>query len=333
MRSTEACIARVAAKGSIGQQEAAQILEDLAERADRMRATGVDDPLIHAAHEAALSITEKAKADRLDALRNATVRAQMLRRASDVAAGDFAPKQTIAGKIVPGAKNLGLADGLRSLMHWVPGSSAKDNAESMWQTLSRNLVAAVGNRLRQAGLEKAALAMRGTPLEGEVAEAMWRNNGGVPDARVTVSANAQKIADAFSPALDLIKRRQNAEGARIGTAIDYVTHPNWDPRQLRLAAGHGADAEAAFRAWLARDAPRIADKTFDDLVPAEGESLAEAKERFLRSVFFATASGVHMRSPGLAGMAGDEAGYIPPAFEGSHNLAKSVSQPRVVYWN
>lgn len=333
MRSTEACIARVAAKGSIGQQEAAQILEDIAMRAERMRASGIEDPIVAAAGAAAMGIKEKARADFLDAARNADARARMMARATGEAGGELAPEQTLAGRLVPGMKRLGIADGLRSMMHWVPGADAKDNAETMWQTLSRNMIAAVGSRLRRDGVEKAALAMRNTDLEYEVAEAGWRRNGGAPDERAQISPIGQKIADALFPPLDLVKRRQNAEGAKIGTAVDYVTHTNWDSRQLRLAAGPGADPEAAFEAWRAREEPRMAAKTFDDIEPGEGESEEDAKARFLRSVFFATASGVHLRSPGLAGMAADDGGFVPPAFEGTHNIARSVSQPRVVYWN
>lgn len=332
-RSTEACIARVAAKGSIGQGEAAQILEDLVIRAEKMRASGEADPVVAAAGYAAMGIREKARANLLDAIRNADARAAMIARAKSEAGGVLAPEQNLMGKVMPGMKLLGIADGLRSMMHWVPGADAHDNAETMWQSLARNLGAAVENRLRQAGLQKAALAMKGTPLEGEVAEAMWRANGGAPDERVTVSGNGQKIAEAFMPALELIRKRQNAEGAKIGTAVDYVGHTNWDPRQLRLAAGPGEDAEAAFGAWRAKDEPRMAAKTFDDLVPRDGETIDEAKARFLHSVFFATASGVHLRSPGMAGMAADDGGFIPPVFEGTHNIARSVSQPRVIFWN
>jgi hypothetical protein len=333
MRSTEDCIAQVAAKGAISQKAAAQILEDLAVRAEKMRTSGADDPIVAAAGAAGMAIKEKARADFLDAVRNADARARMMERATGESVGGIAPQQTLAGRLVPGMKKLGMADGLRSMMHWVPGADAKDSAETMWQSLSRNMIAAVGNRLRRDGVEKAALAMRGTELEHEVAEAMWRANGGAPDANAKISTIGQKIADAMSPALDLLKRRQNAEGARIGTAVDYVTHTNWDPRQLRRAAGPTADPEAAFEAWRAREEPRMAEKTFDDIEPNEGETEAEARTRFLRSVFFATASGVHLRQPGMAGMAADEGGFVPPAFEGTHNIARSVSQPRVVYWN
>ena len=335
-RSTEACLARVAAKGAITQKEAQQILEDIEARAEKMRATGVDDPVFAAAGAAGAAIKEKAKSDFLDAVRNADKLASVLSRATGEAS-EFAPARGAMGRLaqatIGASQNLGLADGLRSIMHWMPGADAKDNTELMWQTLSRGTIAAVGNRLRRDGIEKAALAMRGTDLEHEVAEQMWRNNGGDPNETVKVSPIAQKIANAFSPALDLIKRRQNAEGAKIGTAVDYVTHTNWDPRQLRLAAGPGADPEAAFAAWRAHEEPRIAEKTFDDLQPNEGESEADARTRFLRSVYFATASGIHMRQAGMAGMASDDGGFIPPVFEGTHNVGRSVSQPRVVYWN
>lgn len=332
-RSTEACIARVAARGSITQAEASQILEDVAVRAEKMRTSGIDDPVVAAAGAAAMGIKAKARADFLDAVRNADARSRMIGRATSESGGAFAPEQNVATQYVPGMKRLGIADGLRSMMHWVPGAEAKDNAETMWTTLYRNSSAAMVNQLRSDGVLKAAIAMRGTPLEAEVAEQMWRNHGGEPDTRVTVSDPAQKIAAALSPPLEMLRRRQNAEGAKIGTAIDYVSHTNWDPRQLQLAAGHGASHDAAFAAWRAREEPRAAAATFDDVVPREGETPEEARTRFLRSWFDATSSGVHLRSSGMAGMAADADGYVPPAFEGTHNLARSVSQPRIWHWN
>jgi hypothetical protein len=79
-RTTEQCIARVAARGSIGQGEARQLLEDVAERAERMRRSGTDDPVVTAAWQMARDLKDKAKADRLDALRNATIRMQLSNR-------------------------------------------------------------------------------------------------------------------------------------------------------------------------------------------------------------------------------------------------------------
>ena len=160
---------------------------------------------------------------------------------------------------------------------------------------------------------------------------MWRKNGGTPNPTVTVSKNAQNIADAFWEPLERIKERQNALGANIGDALDYVTHTAWSPRQLQLAAGPGADFEAAYQAWKARDVPRMAEKTFDGILPREGETPEAAKERFIRSIYEATRSGVHMRGTSMGGFDA-LADYIPPAYEGTSNIAKAASHQRVVYW-
>lgn len=320
--SLEACIARVAAAGRIGRAGALDILQKVADRAED---TG--DPAIKAAGKLAGRLRETAKADRLDALRNVVKRGQWQTRALNEAEGRIAPG--VSANLNPFQTKFTLADGFRSVLHWMEGAKQRDNVQSLWHDLEGRLIAPLGNRLRALGLQKAAEA---DAYRYEVAEALWRKNGGAPDERVTISKNAQQIADAMAGPLDLIKQRQNAEGARIGDAIDYVTHTNWNPDQLRRAAGPGADIDAARAAWKAKDGPRIAEKTFADLVPRPGESVAEARDRFLTSVYDATRSGVHMRGPAMAGMASDGDGYIPPIYEGTHNIGRSVSQPRVVYW-
>jgi len=325
-RSFEQCVEAVAAAGRIGKGAALELLSQVDERAQRMRSTGDPDPHLRAAADLAYDARAQAKGARLDALRNATARAQVTARALNEAEGRVAPG--VSANILPTNK-LTLPDGLRSVLHWMPGAKNKGNIESMWKELEGRLVAPLGNRLRQLGLKKAAEA---DGLRYEVAEALWRRNGGEADPTIAISKNAQEIADAMAGPLDLIKARQNAEGAHIGTAVDYVTHTNWDPRQLRHAAGDGASFDQAYEAWKAKDAPRMAEKTFADLVPKDGETMAAARERFLRSVYEATESGVHMRGPAMAGMASDGDGFIPPIYEGTHNIARSVSQPRVVYW-
>jgi hypothetical protein len=321
-----ACLAAISARGRLGAKEALDLLEEVAERGEEMRRTGTGDPFVAAAFELAGKLKDRARLDRLDAVRNASARGTWTGRALAEAQGRIAPG--ISANLVP-TNRLTLADGLRSVLHWMPGAMRKDNVQSMWHDLEGRLIAPLGNRLRQAGLLKAAQA---DGWRNEVAEALWRRNGGTQDPGVTIGREAQRMADAFAGPLDLIKARQNAEGAHIGTAVDYVTHTNWDPRQLRLAAGPGKTIDEAFAAWRAKDGPRIAEATFADLVPRAGETMAAARERFLRSVFEATESGVHMRGPALAGMASDGGGFIPPVYEGTHNIGRSVSQPRVVTW-
>jgi hypothetical protein len=326
MRSFEQCVNAVAAAGKLGKQRALDLLSEVDERAEAMRRTGATDPYLEAASDLARKALDDAKGVRLDALRNAAARADITARVEAEAQGRVA---TGAGAHINIFKrHLDLADGLRSILHYLPAAARHDNVENLWFGLTRQLVSPLGNRLRQLGLEKAAIA---DGWRNEVAEAMWRMNGGTPNPRVVVSAPAQQIAEAFMAPLRLIKERQNALGANIGDAVDYVTHTTWDPRQLRLAAGNGADREAAYQAWKAKDVPRMAEKTFDGLLPREGESPVAARERFIRSIYDATESGVHLRGPNMGGF--DALGdYIPPAYEGTSNLARKASQQRVVYW-
>ncbi len=336
-RNIEDCVARVAARGAITQSEAAQILEEVAIRAEHMRDSGEFDSIVAAAGAAAMGLKENARADLLDAIRNADKRVGIMARAKAESGGAIAADRNFGERIVQtltgGSTKLGIADGIASQMHWVAGAKDKRNVESDWHQMYRGTSGAMVNRLRQAGLLDAAREMKGTPLEAEVAEAFWRRNGGAPDARITISKTGQQIADALYEPVDYIKRRQNAQGARIGTATDYVSHTNWDARQLQLAAGPGASHDAAFEAWRAKEEKRAAPDTFKSVIPNEGESPADARTRFLRSWFDATSSGVHLRQAGMAGMAADEAGFIPPAFMGTHNIARSVSQPRIWHWN
>ena len=337
-RSTEACIARVAAKGSIGQQEAAQILEDLAVRAEKMRATGMEDPVVAAAGEAAMGIKEKARADFLRVVKNADALHNFVEKAKDIST-EFAPERgrlARVGVFITGAKNrLGIADGLRAQMHYVTGADAHDNAETRWQQLSGRLIGALGNRLRQRGIAKAAVAMRGTDLEYEAAEQMWRNNpGAVPDGTRVVSSVGKELGDALWGPANHLHARLNAElPTPIGTATDRVAHTNWDSRQLRLAAGHGASPDAAFAAWRAADEPRMFPASDGAYEVEEGETEAEARTRFLRSLWEATTSQVRLGTAGIGASAEDADAFVAPAYQGTGDIARRVTQPRLVRWN
>ena len=51
-------------------------------------------------------------------------------------------------------------------------------------------------------------------------------------------------------------------------------------------------AKDAFDRWWGLVEPRLAEKTFEDVTPREGESEAAARERFGRSVFNALYTGI-----------------------------------------
>lgn len=311
MARFDECVARVAKLGAVSEAEARQILQQVDDLAQAKRLAGEADPAMAAAYDLAGRIKQAARDTRLDALRNLAIRRQVLTRIDTE--GGLAKA----------------ADVLRSTLHWVPGATRLDSVEGLWHGTSKSWQAVVGNKLRQAGLDRAALSGE---LDKDVARHMWDMNAKGDGAEAPGKSPAAQIANALKPALDLARARMNAAGAHIGTALDYVTHTNWDPRQLRLAAGKGATPDEAFASWWAKDGPRMADKTLEHLVPEGTETLAEAKLRFARSLFDATASGVHMTHPSLGGLADDGTGYIPPAYEGSRNIARGVSQSRTVFW-
>lgn len=304
------CVAKVASLAGVDEDQAFGLLQEVADYGERMRANGEANPFAAAAAAMADEGRQRAIDARSDALRNALRRTEILNRID--AEG--------------GIKTAG--DTLRSIMHWSPKATRNDSIESQWHGLSRAWQASVGNVLRLATLEKAAISGE---LDTEIAEAMWRANGGVPDKSIEVSKPAQVIADAIRPALNLAKDRLNSAGARIADATDYVTHTSWNPRQLRLAAGKGATLDEAFEAWWARERPRMSLKTFEHLTPEPDEMPDVAEKRFGRSVYDATVSGVHMVS-GTAGLPDDGVGYVPPAYEGTFNLGRRSSQERVVFW-
>lgn len=302
------CIGKVAAQAGINSDQAFGVIQQVAAYGDKLRREGSENPFEAAAEELANRSKSRAIYARSDALRNALARNKAMLE--------------IHGN---GGINTA-AETMRSWLHWAPNSKNNQSIESKWHFLTKTWQATVGTQLRLAGLEDVAIS---GDLDREVSEAWWRLNGGKPTDSVDVSAPAQKIAETLHPALNLSRARMNAAGAHIGTAIDHVTHTSWDPRQLRLAAGPGKTLDEAFTAWWDKEEPRIADKTFDHLVPAEGETLQQAKERFGRSVFEATVSGIHKAAPGLPD---DGSGYVMPAYEGTRNIARGASQGRVVFW-
>lgn len=311
MAKFDDCVAKIAKLGNLSEAEARRLLEQVNDFAEAKRMAGDADPAMAAAYDLAGRYKQAAKDARLDAVRNTVARNQILNR---IDSEGGLPKA---------------AEVIRSTLHWMPGATRLDSVEGLWHGTSKAWQAVVGNKLRQAGLDKVALS---GAIDRDIARSIWEMNEKGEGTKASGNSPAAQIADALKPALDLARNRLNAAGAHIGTALDYVTHTNWDPRQLRLAAGKGATPDEAFAAWWAKDGPRMAEKTFEHLVPEGTETLEEAKMKFARSVFDATASGIHMSNPHLGGLADDGTGYIPAAYEGSRNVAKGISQSRTVFW-
>ena len=301
------CVNKIIARGRMTEGEARQILAETANRAEKMRASGVPDPFVTAAADLAQRLTEVAKMDRADALRNAVIRKTVL--------ANIEAKGGIANAI----------ETIRSLLHGT-NRGGRDNIQSQWRGLAELWLSQLSWALHKAGIEKAVIS---GALDKDIAEALWRAHGGVYDPNVKIPKAAQDAADAIKPLQDIARQRLNDAGARIGDAMDYVAHTDHDPRKMRAAAGPRQSVDAAFAAWWKAERPRWSDKTFEDLEARDGETEEQARTRFARSVFEALVSGIHMTHAGASGINGD---YMAPAFEGTHNVARKVSQPRVIHY-
>ena len=303
--SFEACVGRVARAGAMGRGDALALLQQVHDRAEAMRATGSADPFLEAASKLASEQKETARLDRLDAIRNAAKRAEIL---SKVTGFNNAPRV------------------LRDILH---GSNEGDrqNVQSEWLGRASVMNAAVDVELKRHSLSQAAIS--GQEDRG-VARALWAKNEGT---EANASRPAKQMADTYHPAMEQIKDLQNEHGARIGDAPDYVMHTWHDPLLMRRG-GRGASGslsvDEGFTRWMEWTLPKLSEKTFEDVEPEEGETQAVARLRFMRSVYEALVSGVHMTTQGSRGIEGD--GNMPLAYEGTHNIAKRVSKPRVLFW-
>lgn len=303
------CITEVAAKAGIDENSAFDLLQTVADHGERARAKGEGDPFGFAAADLAQKAKDTAAQDRADALRNASIRSGIVDRIRDEG-GLAGAEQT-----------------LRSILH---GTNAgdRDSVQALWRGNASGWQGVLGNKLRQLGLEKVAIS---GALDREISQALWSMNSGekMPEG---VSSPAKAIAEALQPALDHAKDRMNAAGARIGDALDYVMHTSHDPVEMRRAAGAGKSPDEAFRAWWQFTKPNLADKTFADIEPKDGESVEQSRDRFGRSVFYALVSGVHMTHEGAFGVDAGADARVPPSFEGTFNVARRVSQPRVLFF-
>lgn len=97
-----ACIARIAARGSIGKKEAVDLLEAVSEAGEKQRRSGVEDPIATAAWQLARDLAEKAEERKADALRNAGIRQARMNEAT-----------------TGGLK--GAMSRLHSTLYWMPG--------------------------------------------------------------------------------------------------------------------------------------------------------------------------------------------------------------------
>lgn len=141
-------------------------------------------------------------------------------------------------------------------------------------------------------------------LDRDIARALW-SIGEDGKATADVSAEAKRIAEIVHKWQEVARLRSNRAGSFVRRIPGYIMRQSHDMLKIRKAGG----AE-----WASFIRPLLdADKTFGSSDP----------KAFLDGAYDALASGVHLKSQGAT----DDL-----AFKGPGNLAKRVSQERILHF-
>lgn len=305
------CLQAAAAKAGwdINDEDKLEALFSRAQgRLGRYVAQGMEpaDAAARAGEELAQEHLAAAGAARQTALQNLQKRVALRTSAADWAEGPLrasdgtaAPDRAIEAKIV-GTTDPNVQGGRNGTESRAIARSKEylHGAETELQKAGLLAVARSGALDRQVWQEMHALTRRGQEM-GE--KPGWSS-----------SAEAAQIAGIYSKYYGLARVNLNKAGARIADLDDWVMHNSHDPMKL-MQAGSGAWRTAT----LARlDQPR----TLEDAI-ASGANVPD----FMHSVWSALRTGVHLSDAGGVGMK-------EPTFTGPGNLAKAISQSRVLHW-
>lgn len=159
-----------------------------------------------------------------------------------------------------------------------------------------------------AELDKAGLfnAVKSGQLDRAIARELWALSKGQPPGS-SGSKSAQKAATIIHRYQRLSVEAMNREGAWVGQVEGYITRQAHDADRM---------VTAGYQAWRDAIAPRLDERTFEGVTD---------REKFLRGVYNAVTTGVHLDAEGLTG-------FKDPAFKGPSNLAKKLSANRTLHF-
>lgn len=176
------------------------------------------------------------------------------------------------------------------------------SVDAQYQGLRSGLFGPMMAEIRQAGL-LSVLSKRDAQFDRNVAREMWRlSDGGEP----TGDKHALKAAEILAKYQEQVRVMQNEAGAFIGRMPGYVVRQAHDMFRTRAAG---------LEQWKQTIIPLLDETTFADTKDRDG---------FLTKVFNDLASGNHLKATGSSDWLG--------GFKGPGNLAKRVSQERVLHF-
>ena len=250
------------------------------------------DAVIDEALEMAKTAKIIAARRRNNALRNATIHAKII---NHVRTTEGNPFEVLRGLLV--------------------GDAKRHNMLSI-DAQSRTVIADLTGHL-MVGLEKQGLLEQAKTgvFDKEVHIALHPKEG----EKVNVSENALKIANVIRRVQDYTLGRKNRGGAYINKLANYITRQSHDSKLM---------SDAGFEKWRDDITPLLDDSTYKDLKPRrDGKN---EQEEFLKEVYASLVSGIHKKSDGEYTINGKKDPIT--AFTGQANLAKSLSQSRVLHF-
>lgn len=206
----------------------------------------------------------------------------------------------------------GIARALRASLEGLPhaeGGSLSTSAIAKSRT--KEYIGALDTELSKAGLLKAARSgLLDKDIRREMAELSKQAVGEPAKPGISGNKPAQDIAGIFHRYLSLARERLNEQGAWIGKLDDYVMRTNHDPIRIFKA---GADE------WINHVLPLLDQaRTFENADPG-------TERKFLRNIWSSLSTGVHFSDAGGIG-------FKAPSFSGPGNLAKQLSESRVLHF-
>jgi hypothetical protein len=291
------------ARGRISNEEAQQILQDVADKGDYWRnKTGDPDAFRTVADNYIAALKAESVRQRDMAIRGATARKEGL-------------KLTLGGDVwTKGGDAADAATRLRSIMVNENGWDYKGSVMADGNATIREFHNYAWNALVKAGLTK---YIKRPDALGDISQAIMDLKAGQQVRGGPAKQAAQIILNTFEGLRKLVV----AQGARDQNPVDRAFHTVWDP-ELILKGGMGQrtklTSDAAFQKFYETMDPRF--DPMDDLIPRKNEDMKAARLRFWRSAFDAIATGIHEDPKILS---------LGPEYEGTYNILRRLEDSRV----
>jgi hypothetical protein len=186
---------------------------------------------------------------------------------------------------------------------------AKLSVDARVKAISNEYVGKLVHDLEKGNLLEAFASGK---LDREIAKELWQ----LPDGKEPISGSpeAYRIAKIISNYQNDLVARQNRAGAWIRLLPGYIVRQTHDMFNIR---------KAGKEAWINSVLPKLdVEKTFGTLAP-------EKYREFLAGAYDGLATGIHYRAKGAQEQ---DASYVLLGFKGPKNLAKKVSQERILHF-